>query len=404
MPAARYVVASAAGGLFVALLLFAVVDAFGLRLVLMLVAVPVGTVAGIACYRTVKRAVLASIRSGKRRADGQRSLADCVRNEVPAVVRGRLKCAKLVVAPRTKQHCAAYVVRKPGGVGHVDVVSGTGLLEIETDRDGILELETGAWAVDDPFDGVARAAEARLDDGAEVSVTARVEVHAGEGAGYRDEGVRYALAAEGGSIAPLARYSAISIERRDPWFRWPFAISAGIGAIGCVMVLVKGPPPRPLQVASTNGVASTPTASVAPASAATCGLASRCAAGQLCDGETGRCVEKLAGSLHDGDACKHAGDCGAGLRCEVDVLNSAVPMARKCAVPCHTDEDCPAGRWCMPCSDKVVSNDAFCVAPESIPGAVGELCKIQHELAARKATTSRPDGSATAAPSTDRPF
>jgi len=321
----------------------------GIRVWLYLVGVP-AVVCGVAWASVALRnrvfvaALGRNIGAARSRTIGEQ------KGEKRAVIVGKIRSSALVMAPLTKEHCAAYVARVEKDES-VSVISAVGPMEIETEKDGLVELEEGAWGVSDPFASVARIGEARIDDGAEVLVEAAPVEHPSEGAGYRDGGVRYALAAEGGIVSPTGRFSARSIRQRIHWYRWPILVSTGVGSSFVVGLVVTTPKDTHHGVLGPTRVASASSAK------------------QPATLPSGKPDPGLLGSR-----CSDDSACGSGLRC---AYNPAY-HERRCAEACRTDGDCTLGGWCVPCGARPRDELGSCLDPKSLDGALKVGCDAYH--------------------------
>ncbi|NUP05370.1 MAG: hypothetical protein HOW73_04845 [Polyangiaceae bacterium] len=166
-------------------------------------------------------------------------LEEARRTRVATVCTGRIRCSKLVVAPRTSERCAGYVARRPDRHWGTIVHSEMGGAALETESHGLVPLEPGPWEVVDPFDTDEVDAEARLEDGAVVSIRAHVESCLVADAGYRGSFDGYRLRASGGRVFPArGRFSHRIVKAHDPNIAAATQLSVLAAAVGALILLL----------------------------------------------------------------------------------------------------------------------------------------------------------------------
>jgi len=371
-------------------LAFGVARDTALRLAVLFICIPVASIAATMLVSLVRRA----LRTPARRRS--RPLSDAADAAGPQVVVGRLHALESVSAPRGGVPCAAYIERTLLPDGGARSRTDVGVLELDTGSEESVELDAAPWKVLDPFIDVAMSGEARLDEGAEVLVTARVERHSAAGSEYREGVPRYRLLAEGGLIAPLRGFSKIEVTKQINTLVWPVAISASLGGCGAVAMFLKSTPAPVTEAPAPMPAMASARPTADPQSF--CGAKTKCPDGTQCDAEARECVSSLTGSRGRGEPCKRSKkECGPGLRCMVDTEDDNLPL--KCLEPCRTDEDCPDGRWCLPCTAQtgpeafrrkmnavtkltppLETSTFYCVEPKSLRGAVGVVCDMTHGI------------------------
>lgn len=352
---------------------FAVVSGGGERILALVTVVPMTTL-----VVSTLRVALPRLRQEWTK---ERALRRAQRGPLEPLV-GRTRKVVLVGALRATaplvsdgSPCVAYVRRKELPSGQIEQLSDVAPCALHTEDAGVIPLENGVWQLSSPFSTFDASCTARLVDGAQVVVRARLSSHRVAGAvGYRDGKLETALRARGGWIAPVEGYAVSRSEIDPPWKSRAIMHAVLATLVGFAAGLISQASSRPSHERPAPRVALSPSGAPTTDSGA-CKPDRSCDAPKVCDAETNSCVDAVAGRLAEGAGCSKPGDCQAGLRCRRE-LN--VEGGRRCVAPCRSDRECGAGRYCVPCMTKPLDVDGDCVERSRISGAVSAVCEMLH--------------------------